>query len=74
MRLSDGLGAEQRLSELRRMYEPYANALAEYLRMALPPWLPPDGGFDSWQTSAWGRISTRGVERAVLTSLPDHHF
>jgi len=74
LRLNDGLAAEQRLGELRRMYEPSANALAGYLRVTLPPWLPPGGGFDSWQTSAWGRISTRSVEHAVLTSLPYQHF
>jgi len=74
VKLNGGPAAEQRLGELRRMYEPYANALAEYLRMTLPLWLSPDGGFDSWQTSAWDRISTRSVEHAGLTSLPPQHF
>ncbi len=74
VRLSDGPDAEQRLSELRQMYEPYANALAEYLRMALPPWLPAGGGIDSWQTSAWERISIRRVTHTVFASFPDQHF
>ena len=74
VRLSDGLAADQRLSELRRMYEPYSNALAEYLLMALPPWLPAGGGVDNWQTSAWERISPRQRADAVPASRPDEHF
>ena len=56
------------------MYEPYADALAEYLRMALPPWLPSAGGFDSWQTSAWERIAPEQVANAVGAPRPDDHF
>lgn len=74
VRLRDGLAADQRLGELRRMYEPYANALAEHLLMALPPWLPASGGFDSWQTSAWERISTRRVTDPVLAPHAGEHF
>src|SRR5260370_9089213 len=29
---------EDRLTELRRMYEPYVEALARYLALSLPPW------------------------------------
>ena len=38
-RLLDGEGAEQRLAELRLMYEPYVCALSEMLLMPLPPWI-----------------------------------
>lgn len=72
VRLHDGPDAEQRLRELRQMYEPYANALAEYLLMALPPWLPAGGGFDSWQTSMWERISTRRLAGAALETHGEH--
>jgi len=72
--LHAGPAADQRLVELRRMYEPYADALAEYLRMALPPWLPSAGGFDSWQTSAWERIAPEQVANAVGALRPDDHF
>ncbi len=74
VRLNDGPEAEQRLGELRRIYEPYANALAEYLRMALPPWLPAAGSFDSWQTSAWERISPRRLAGVALASHAGEHF
>jgi hypothetical protein len=49
--------AEERLSTLRRLYEPYVNALAEYLLMPLPPWISATDAFDNWQTGAWERSS-----------------
>ena len=45
--------AETRLTELRAMYEPYVAALADYLLMPLPPWLPPAEANDNWQATAW---------------------
>src|ERR1051325_6898382 len=48
--------AEHRLTELRKMYEPYVAALSEYLAMPLPPWILPENAIDNWKTSAWGRI------------------
>ena len=36
---SDAAGAARRLAELRRTYEPYVNALADYLVMPLPAWM-----------------------------------
>ncbi|HTR20502.1 MAG TPA: ion channel [Gemmatimonadales bacterium] len=44
-----------RLAELRRMYEPYVTALAEYLAVQLPPWVRDRHRPDNWQTSAWER-------------------
>ena len=49
--------AEESLATLRRMYEPYVNALAEYLLMALPPWISATDAYDNWQTSTWERSS-----------------
>jgi len=43
----------QRLAHFRRMYEPYVHALARYLQMDLPPWLPVSSQKDNWQTTAW---------------------
>ena len=57
VRLADGLDAEQRLAELRKMYEPFVWALADFLFIQLPLWVPADKSFDNWQTSRWGRIS-----------------
>jgi hypothetical protein len=49
--------AEARVREIRKLYEPYANALAEYLLMPLPPWLPATAALDDWQTSATAHTS-----------------
>jgi hypothetical protein len=43
----------ERLAHFRRMYEPYVDALAQYLQMSLPPWIPPASQRDNWQTTAW---------------------
>jgi hypothetical protein len=48
--------AEQRLADLRLMYEPYVCALSEMLLMPLPPWILASDAIDNWKTSAWGRI------------------
>jgi hypothetical protein len=55
-RLHDGEGAEQQLTELRLMYEPYVCALSEMLLMPLPLWILGSDAIDNWKTSAWGRI------------------
>lgn len=56
IRMSDDLETEQRLLELRLMYEPYVAALSDWLMMPLPPWILPQDAIDNWKTSAWGRI------------------
>jgi hypothetical protein len=44
--------SEERLAELRSMYERHAEALSRYLLMPLPAWTPPSGAPDNWQTMA----------------------
>jgi hypothetical protein len=39
------------LANLRATYEPFVYALAEYLEMPLPPWIPAADAVDDWQTS-----------------------
>lgn len=53
LRLNDDSYAERKLADMRRMYEPYVNALSEYLVMSLPPWLPGSKRRENWLTSAW---------------------
>src|SRR2546428_11145814 len=55
-----GDGAEERLSELRRMYEPYVPALAQHLLMPLPAWRAGVEPHENWRTTSWGR-SLRGA-------------
>ena len=52
----DGL-AEAQLAGLRRMYEPYVNALAAYLLLPLPEWISTEYSQDDWQSSAWEHAS-----------------
>jgi hypothetical protein len=56
VQLRSGDEADQRLAELRAMYEPYLYALSELLLMPLPQWIR-EGRPDNWQTSSWGRIT-----------------
>jgi hypothetical protein len=51
--LREGADADQRLTELRQMYEPYLNALAAHLLVSLPSWIPALERLDNWQTTAW---------------------
>ncbi len=72
--LHDGSGADRKLADLRQMYEPYVDALADYLCVILPPWTPAAGTIDNWQTSAWERIST-GMAATPLSKVhSDEHF
>lgn len=50
---SDGDAAEQRLTEIRRKYEPFLLGLSQYLLLPLPAWINTGEVIDDWQTSAW---------------------
>jgi len=62
--------AEKKLSELRKMYEPYLAVLSRYLFMEVPPWILAKEVTDNWRTSAWGRIS--GFAVTTATEVDDH--
>jgi hypothetical protein len=72
MELREGPASEAQLAELRSMYEPFVNSMAEYFLLPLPPLLPDKPAVDNWQTSAWMR-RVPGLDR-----LPgvdgDEHF
>lgn len=72
VKLGDGSAAEQRLAELRDMYEPYLNALAEYLCMDLPPWIVTGDPADNWRRTAWGRISQSTSRTRAQAEIDDH--
>jgi len=74
IKLRDSAAADEKLSALRQMYEPYVNSLADYLLVTIPDWIPPTKTFDNWQTSAWGRISGEIVESPLLESREDGHL
>jgi hypothetical protein len=55
--LYDGPGSDEKLAELRGLYDPYVQSLANYLLLPLPKWIASEEVIDNWKTSAWGRIS-----------------
>lgn len=70
--IRDGDEAGERLAELRKMYEPYLYALAEYLGLSLPPWIPAAKAKDNWQTMAWGRSAGLSEKEAAAIGAEDH--
>ena len=71
-RFRDSDEATAKLTELRRMYEPYLEALAVHLFVELPPWVLSKAVTDNWKTSAWGRISGFDPEPAKAATFDDH--
>ncbi|GAC1566926.1 MAG: hypothetical protein NVS3B14_11370 [Ktedonobacteraceae bacterium] len=66
--------AERRLAELRRMYEPFVNALADHLLTNLPPWIAAERTVDDWQTSAWDHFAELSPEKlAEITHIIADH-
>jgi hypothetical protein len=70
--LRDRPGIEAKLVELRRMYEPFVNALSRHLVLKLPPFRVEGHVVDNWQTSAWMR-RTRGIGKLALAEPGDDH-
>jgi hypothetical protein len=76
----------ERLRDMRALYEGYAAALAEYLRMPLPPWIADQPHKDNWLTVAKLRAQTEtanshsshgaraeDVSPVIATLSEDHH-
>jgi hypothetical protein len=61
---------EQRLAELRLLYEPYAQALGAYLLFELPPWSHGEARLDNWQRAPWDKLLA--ARRGAAPS--DEHF
>ena len=61
--------AQQKLTKLRSMYEPYVYSMARNLMVTLPPWQHPEKARDNWQAGPWDRmIQAKGL--AVLGQKP----
>ncbi len=48
--LAEKQAVEQRLADLRNLYEPFINALSELLLLPIPPWIDPRSA-KGWETS-----------------------
>lgn len=66
--------ADEKLRELRQMYEPYATGLANRLLMPLPPWLAEKSRLDNWRTSAWEKVSASVGLAPEGAPVEDDHF
>jgi len=65
----EGLATDQKLCELRQMYEPYVEVLSRYLLISLPPWFRVNATPDSWQSSNWqAAISAVATENGAPKS------
>lgn len=63
---------DQKLAELREMYEPFLGALSDRLLMPLPAWTVAAKPVDNWRTSAWARASDMAL--AALSETEEEHF
>jgi hypothetical protein len=72
MQLRQGPAVKAKLIELRGMYEPFVNALAQYFHFQLPPLFSEKVSVDNWQTSAWMR-RTAGFRHLPIRE-GDEHF
>src|SRR4051812_21020135 len=60
-----------RLRELRAMYEPFIEALADYFKLDLPPIALVEVPIDNWQRSPW-QASSPGIGSLPTTNPADH--
>jgi len=60
----------ERLKNLRSMYEGYAEALSDFLRMPLPPWISERKRVDSWLTVAQVRAKTEAANQGQSSAIP----
>lgn len=69
--LAEGAATDQQLAELRAMYEPFVNGLAEYFLLRLPEFAPERLKADNWQTSAW-MPHTPGILELPILERGEH--
>jgi Ion channel len=72
MRLEREARIGEKVANLRAMYEPFVNSMAEYLLLRLPPWTH-SGRVDNWRTSAWGRIAAKSDVLPLADLGDDDH-
>jgi hypothetical protein len=63
-----GPEADRKLTELRKLYEPYLATLGKRFVFSIPDWSPATARVDNWRTSAWEKLasSAPGKARAEL--------
>jgi hypothetical protein len=71
--LADGAAVDAKLAELRKLYEPFVNALAHQLLFRLPPIVPEKPPVDNWQSTAW-TARAPGIGKLLRDGGVDEHF
>ena len=56
----------RRLSAIRKLYEPHAQALSDYMKMDLPLWVAEPKKTDIWRTVSGLRAGPDREQEAVL--------
>ncbi len=79
LRLRSDDTANDKLSKLRSMYEPYVYATARNLMLILPAWRNAEKTRDNWQAGPWDKvIQARGLavlgQRPVTPAQIEDHF
>jgi hypothetical protein len=78
LHLSESQDAEEKLTHLRSLYEPYAMAVARNLLIVLPPWIHPEKKKDNWEAGPWDRAiqakSLAGFGHHEGVRKMDEHF
>jgi hypothetical protein len=73
LRLRDDEAAQQKLTKLRLLYEPYVQANADTLLIALPPWIrAQEKKKDNWQGGPWDKMIQK--KEPVGSLVLDDHF
>jgi hypothetical protein len=72
LRLCGDPEAPARLHALRALYEPHAQALADYLAMSLPGWIPLPLAKDQWKTVEAVRSQAASVFNKKEMIISDH--
>jgi Ion channel len=78
IKLKEGEESEQKLAQLRALYESYAQGIARNLLITLPPWIHPEKKRDNWQSGPWDRAiqarSLAGLMSPQQRHKVDEHF
>ena len=73
VKLGEGAAFDEKLGQLRSLYESYAVAIGVNLSITLPPWIHPEKQKDNWQAGPWDRaIQARSLAGRVQSV--DEHF
>ena len=67
------INAEQRLNEMRRLYEPWAESLSGYFSMPLPPWFPSESHRDNWLAVARLRENAESANPSAAPVAGEGH-